>query len=44
MIMGSVKRFDDDRDYNFSTPDDGGNDAFLHISARSESGRCRRAE
>lgn len=38
MIMGTVKWFDAHRGYGFIAPDDGGSDAFVHISAVERSG------
>lgn len=37
-ITGTVKFFNDDKGYGFIAPDDGTNDAFVHISAVERSG------
>lgn len=38
MATGTVKFFNDDRGYGFITNDEGGKDAFVHISAVQNSG------
>ncbi|MGE5564163.1 MAG: cold-shock protein [Bacillota bacterium] len=38
MITGTVKFFNIDKGYGFIQPEDGGNDAFVHISAVEASG------
>lgn len=37
-ITGTVKFFNADKGYGFIAPDDGTNDAFVHISAVERSG------
>ncbi|ODP39500.1 cold-shock protein [Sphingomonas turrisvirgatae] len=37
-ITGTVKFFNADKGYGFIAPDNGGNDAFVHISAVERAG------
>src|SRR5215475_13646111 len=41
MAVGTLVRFDSSQGYGFITPDDGGDDVFLHVSLFEEDTRPR---
>ncbi|UVO52460.1 cold-shock protein [Sphingomonas sp. SUN019] len=44
MATGTVKFFNADKGYGFISPDGGGNDAFVHISAVERAGMITLSE
>ena len=44
MTIGTVKFFNTTKGYGFITPDDGGKDCFVHISAVERSGLATLSE